>query len=200
MFALCFIITNAATKRQVIQSPKSIFSAGKGNSKYPIVENPARARHAQMLPTETYRVVSVNKIQTRKLERAVTGQSARKTPRAVSTPFPPRKPARHVKLWPKIARSPARSGNQENGDWNASTNFCAMKGAKKPFPRSTITTGIAGFQPSTLKTFVRPAFLLPNCRMSIPRTIRDTHTAVGMEPKRYAIGRQSKLFKFFVLS
>lgn len=33
------------------------------------------------------------------------------TPKAVNTPLPPRKPAMHVKEWPKIAIIPAAMGS-----------------------------------------------------------------------------------------
>lgn len=138
-----------------------ISSGGNGNLKYPIVEKIAKAKQPPILPTETYFVVTTRRIQITKLARAVIGQRAKKTPKAVKTPFPPRKPAKQVKLCPKIAKNPATKGSQSYEGSNASIIFIAINGAKKPLPKSTKITGKAGFQPSTLKTFVRPAFLLP---------------------------------------
>ena len=72
----------------------------------------ARAIQAPILPTETYFVEAVSTTHTPKQVRAVIGQSARNTPSAASTPLPPRNPAKHVKLCPRITRMPATSGTQ----------------------------------------------------------------------------------------
>ena len=125
---------------------------------------------APMLPTETYLVERVRTSQTAKERRAVTGAMARKTPKAVSTPLPPRNPAKQVKLCPRIARIPQTRGNQKKSEppfaFDASFIQMAMVGAKNPFSKSTMTTGSAGLTPNTRNVFVSPEFLEPKSRMS----------------------------------
>ncbi|SRR5574344_949557 len=180
-----------------------MFLSGNPNKKL-VPERDARARQAPILPTETYFVKATNKTHIKKQIIAVNGANAKNTPNAVSTPFPPLKPAKQVKLWPTIASIPATNGNQNKSGpplaMEALFIQSAMDGAKKPFERSISTTGRAGFHPSTLKTFVKPAFLEPCSRMSIFFTIFAIHTAEGIDPNKYAIGRLSKLLKFFILS
>ena len=78
----------------------------------------------------------------------------------------------------------------------------AIHGPKKPLSKSMNTTGSAGFQPSTRNVLVRPAFLEPYSLMSndFPFASFAIQIALGIDPSKYAIGRLSKLFKFFILS
>lgn len=117
--------------------------------------------HATMLPTDTYFVVIVNNSHTPKLAKAVIGHNAKNTPNAASTPLPPLKPAKHVKLCPKITNKPATKGTQDSNEEFAVHIFNAINGPKKPFSKSIKTTGRAGRQPRTLNVFVKPAFFEP---------------------------------------
>lgn len=187
MFVRCFTITKIPTSQLRVRTPTST-APGKGRegaTKPTVARTPKRAQ-APILPTETYFEVATSKIQNAKQVSAMTGCKAKKTPSAVSTPLPPRKPAKQVKLWPRMASRPATRGNQgcTRVPSGAVSTSRAIKGAKKPLERSTSTTGSAGFHPRTRNTLVSPAFLLPCSRISIFFHAFAIHTAVGIDPRR----------------
>ena len=182
ILARCLTITKIETNQLKMNTPVSTDPGNELLGKIkPTVARIPNKEQAPILPTETYLVVTVSSTQKLKQVMAKTGCNARKTPIAVSTPLPPRKPAKQVKLWPRMANKPAAKGNQ--GCTPASTH-AVRNGAKKPLPRSTKTTGRAGFHPNTRNTLVSPAFLLPCSRMSIFFQAFATQTAVGIEPSR----------------
>ena len=62
-----------------------------------------RAAAARMLASETKREIAKTARKTSRAQRVAAGERTRKTPRAVATPLPPRKPSQTGKTWPSTA-------------------------------------------------------------------------------------------------
>lgn len=97
------------------------------------------------------------------------GCNAKSIPKKVATPFPPLKPARRGNICPMIATTPVRICRLVSNALHGSARFKKTGNmlASQPLAASMIITGMPVFQPSTLITFVAPAFPLPCCLTSM---------------------------------
>src|SRR5688500_1146394 len=116
------------------------------------------------------------------------GASARNTPPAVATPFPPPRPSRKIgTTWPRIAAIPYAIAQCCAGA--ASNSFGKSATGIAPFAVSRTSTASAIFPPSTRWTLVAPRLPLPCWRRSMPFAMRPAMYANGIDPSRYASGR-----------
>ncbi len=98
---------------------------------------------AATLASDTYPVVRTSTAHTTVTASSPHGASARTTPAAVATPFPPLNPTKIEKTWPRTAASPQSSGK---------STIPGSRGPKSqtgraPLRMSMRPTGIAYFQP-----------------------------------------------------
>ena len=92
-----------------------------------------------------YFVIATTTIKIIKSVNVTWGIKNKNTPSDVATPFPPLKFKKKDKVCPIIAIIPIRSN-----EFPATPNLLAIKGGKKPFKASAISTIIPNFGPNTL--------------------------------------------------
>src|SRR5581483_1703823 len=149
MLARCENTINAAS---TIPAQRTDQSCG-ANSRAKI----ANARLAASELTETYPEIHSTRPHTRADERIASGASARNTPPAVATPFPPLNLTNGENTWPSTVAMPTPTGSQ----WGACAPCPSSSTGTAPLAISMSPTGIAYFQPRTRNTLVAPRFLLP---------------------------------------
>ena len=72
---------------------------------------------ANIEPKDTYFVINTTIANTNNAPETVKGLRAKNTPADVATPFPPLKDRKHVKVWPKMANMPTKTGSQRSSEF-----------------------------------------------------------------------------------
>ena len=110
------------------------------------------------------------------------GEMARKAPKPVATPLPPRNFRKTGKQCPAITSTTASA----IGCAEPEVSRSATRTARKPLPASSKKVDAAVRNPAARKTLVAPILPLPVERMSWPPRSRYSRYPNGMEPSRYA--------------
>jgi hypothetical protein len=111
-----------------------------------------------------------------KATEIVSGAIAKKAPKPVATPFPPRKPKKGVNICPRTAPSPVSI---------AILSPMIVKAkyvGRNPFRISKRSTDVPPVHPITLNTLLVPIFPLPTVRISNPRVSFGIQNPKGNEP------------------
>ena len=171
MFARCVQNTNAATSVTVISS---------GRPPVPRTATAITSTTAEISdPSDTYPDAATTAANASIATSIGNGASARNTPDAVATPFPPPLPSRKIGFTcPAIAATP----------YAMAQPICVVPSAagsiatgRNPFSRSATYTVRPIFHPSVRNTLVAPRLPLPTVRRSTPLALPARY-ADGMEP------------------
>src|ERR1700693_1861720 len=133
--------------------------------------------------SETYFQYAATNAKRASAATAAGAQSARKTPRAVATPFPPLKLSQMGKQCPNNTARPAII-IQVALSWEYRA---ASQTAAEPFAVSSTKVKMPAAGPATRVTFAAPILPLPEVRISLLPKILVIKIPHGMEPSRYAV-------------